>query len=65
MKWEKKMEVATGFANTPRQKLRNLLDGVVVAARGDTHAYSGGHLNEANLYKPPELVKIYLIIALM
>lgn len=33
--------------------LHELLDGLLVSHRRDIHAFSGGHLNEANLPKPP------------
>lgn len=54
------MELSGGYANTPRQQLRTLLDSVVVAARKDVYDFSSGHLNEANLYKPPEVVNIFI-----
>ena len=58
------MEIGgTGLAHshTPRQQLRSLLDSVIVAGRTDVHDYSGGHLNEANLYKPPKQVVIFCL----
>ena len=35
------------------KSLRQLLDGIQLSQRRDIHAFSGGHLNEANLYKQP------------
>ncbi len=34
--------------------LKQMLDGLTLAHRQDIHAFGGGHLNEANLAKPPE-----------
>ena len=34
------------------RSLRQLLDGLIISQKQDIHAYSGGHLNEANLPKP-------------
>ncbi len=36
------------------RSLKELLDGLLLSQRQDIHAYSGGHLNESNLWKPPE-----------
>lgn len=46
---------STMMSETPLEQrpLHDLLEGLVISQRQDIHAYSGGHLNEANLYKPP------------
>ena len=36
------------------RSLKELLDGLLLSQRRDIKAYSGGHLNEANLWKPSE-----------
>ncbi len=36
------------------RSLKELLDGLLLSQRQDIYAYSGGHLNESNLWKPPE-----------
>ena len=38
------------------RSLKELLDGLQLSQRRDIKAYSGGHLNEANLWKPPEKI---------
>ena len=39
------------------KSLREILDGLVVSQKQDIHAFSRGHLNEANLPKPPDRAK--------
>ena len=36
------------------RSLKELLEGLQLSQRRDIKAFSGGHLNEANLWKPPE-----------
>ena len=38
----------------PTRSLSNLLEAILAEHRKDIYAFSGGHLNEANLWVPPE-----------
>ena len=41
------------------RSLHQLLDSVLALQRQDIHAFSGGHLNESNLYKPDTVKAIH------